>query len=242
MAGIDAFTVLCLQFNEADTSTTTVDSSLTPKTVTANGNVQTDSGVTKFGNTSLHDGTGDFWSLADSADWQLDGGSDSNAWTIDFWVRFNGDPGTADGGFITQRVDNDNHWRLQLSNGADLQFFVRSGGTNTVSIAQSWNPADATFYHVAVVKNGTLGYLYFIDGVQTGLTTTDTSTIPDFAGGLVVGVAYGSSGTELSLPMSLDEFRISKGIARWTTDFTPPTEQYSTDSVLIRKMMLMGVC
>ena len=240
MAGIDAFTVLCLQFNEADTSTTTVDSSLTPKTVTANGNVQTDSGVTKFGNTSLHDGTGDFWSLADSADWQLDGGSDSNTWTIDHWVSFNGDPGTNIVGFIQQYVDDSNYWSFRLDANT-LHFRIRSGGANIVDIGQAWNPATATLYHVAVVKNGTLGYMHFVNGVQSGTTTTDTSTMPDFAGGLRVGYMR-AAGSDFYLNGWMEEVRISKGIARWTADFTPPAEQYSTDSVLIRKMMLMGVC
>ena len=39
----------------------------------------------------------------------------------------------------------------------------------------------------------------------------------------------------------MDECRISKGIARWTANFTPPTEAYSPDGVtFLSRLALMG--
>lgn len=228
MAGLDQYVVLLLHCNGADASTTFVDNSNSNHTVTANGNAQVDTAQSKFGGASAYfDGTGDYLSAGDSDNWQLDAGSDSNSWTIDFWVRFNGDPGANDAGFVQQRVDNDNFWSIQVSNGNELNFRVRSGGSNIVDINQSWNPADATWYHVAVVKNGATGYMFFIDGTQIGSTTTDTSTIPNFVGGIRIGSVLGTSGSEASEPMWVDELRISKGIARWTTNFTPPVAPYN---------------
>lgn len=214
-----------LHMDGADASTTFTDES--GKTWTANGNAQIDTAQSKFGGASgLFDGTGDYISASDHADWQLDGGSDSNAWTIDFWARWNGDPGTGTAGFIQQRVDNSNFWGCFLS-GNEFGFILRSGGSNIVDIRQTFNPATATWYHMALVKNGTTGYLHFIDGVQIGSTTTDTSTFPDFAGGITIGRFTDSSGTNYDMNGWIDEFRISKGIARWTANFTPPTQAYS---------------
>lgn len=93
----DVYTVALLHMNGADASTTFTDES--GKTWTANGNAQIDTAQSVFGGASgLFDGTGDFISSADSNDWQFDGGSNSNEWTADFRIRFNGDPGTGNQG------------------------------------------------------------------------------------------------------------------------------------------------
>lgn len=221
----DSYTVALLHFNGADASTTFTDES--GKTWTANGNAQIDTAQSKFGGASgLFDGSGDYITTPDSADWQLDGGSDSNLWTVDFWVRFNGDPGTGHFGFLHQRNDNNNFWTIAIVNN-NLRFWIASGGANIVLIDQAWNPADATWYHIAIVKNGTSGYMHFVNGSQIGSTTVDTSTMPNFTGVLNVGRSIDGTGTNRDLNGWIDELRISKGIARWTANFTPPTSEYS---------------
>ena len=81
---IDSNTKLLLHFNEADGSTSISDSSPSGHSVSNAGNVQTDDAQGMFStNSSLFDGTGDYWSVADSADWDFGTGD----FTIDFWVR-----------------------------------------------------------------------------------------------------------------------------------------------------------
>src|SRR3990167_6073971 len=221
----DSFTKALLHMNGADASTTFTDES--GKTWTANGNAQIDIAQFKFGVASgLFDGTGDYISTPDHDDWQLDGGSNANEWTIDFWIRFNGDPGTGTVGFVQHYAADNAHWVISLENN-NLRFRVDSSGT-IVDIQNAWNPATATWYHVAVVKQGATGYKMFIDGTQIGTTQTDTSTIPNFAGTLWIG-QYTDGGT-VYLNGWIDEVRISKGVARWTANFTPPASEYSSDS------------
>lgn len=223
----DAYTVALLHMNGADASTTFADES--GKTWTANGNAQIDTAVTSplinGGATGLFDGTGDYLESADSTDWRLDGGSNSNSWTVDFWVRFNGDPGTSNQGFLQQRTDNNNFWTILVGNNL-LQFYVRSGAVDTVIITNAWNPASVTWYHVAIVKNSTTGYLMFVDGTQIGTTQTDTDVLPDLTGTLLIGDYIGTSGVSNYFNGWMEELRISKGIARWTANFTPPTVEY----------------
>lgn len=222
--GSDAFTVVLLHFNGTDASTLITDQQ--GSVWVADGNAQIDTAQSVFGGASLLlDGTGDWVETPDSNVWRLDDGSNSSLWTIDFRVRFNGDPGTGTQGFITQHQDVNNMWAILIANNL-LYFYVRDAGVDTVTVNNAWNPATATWYHVAIVKNGTSGYMMFIDGVQIGVTQTDTSVIPNIASPLYVGVYTSSAGATTPLAGWLDEFRISKGVARWTGNFTPPTAEY----------------
>jgi hypothetical protein len=222
----DGYTVALLHMNGTDTSTTFTDE--TGKSWTASGNAQIDTAQSVFGGASgLFDGTGDFISSADHADWQLDGGSNSNFWTVDFRIRYNGDPVTQ--GMIQQRVDNNNQWAIFLISGTSIRMYIQSGGTNLVILDFAWNPATTTWYHVAIVKNGTSGYMAFVDGSQVGTTQTDTDPMPDFAGSLVLGDWVDTAGSHNYLNGWLDEVRISKGIARWTANFTPPSIEYGNE-------------
>lgn len=221
----DNYTKLLMHFNGSDGSTTFVDES--GRTITVYGNAQIDTAQSVFGGASgLFDGTGDYLTVPDSDDWQLDGGSNSNYWTIDFWVRWAVDPGTNDVGLIQQFTGTNNFWVIRIDNGVDLSFVVVELGTITVNIANSFNPVIDTWYHIAVVKNGTSGYMMFVNGAQVGSTQTDTSVIPNFSGSLVIGRYTAINDVIYYLNGWMDELRISKGIARWTANFTPPISEY----------------
>lgn len=224
----DSYTKSLLHMNGADASTTFADEN-SSHTWTANGNAQIDTAQSVFGGASgLFDGTGDFLSTPNHADHRLDGGSNSNTWTIDFRLRFPSDPSTVMG-LVQQFADASNYWAVYFDgSGNTLNFVVVSAGVVTVFISKSWNPAGTTWYHVAIVKNGTTGYLMFIDGTQIGVTETDTDVIPSITGELWIGRLTNVLSNTYYLNGWIDEFRISKGVARWTSDFTPPTSEYGT--------------
>lgn len=218
-----------LHMDGADASTTFTDE--IGKTWTAAGNAQIDTAQYKFSTASgLFDGTGDYISTPDHADWQLDGGSTTTAWTIDFWIRFNSDPGTARMGLVQQYVSGTENWVLRLQSNS-LRFQSLSAGI-ALLVAPSWNPAGDTWYHVAVVKNGTSGYNFFIDGttITSGFTAAggDLTALPDFAAVLEVGREAATN----YFNGWIDELRISN-VARWTADFTPPDGPYNAQAVSV---------
>lgn len=231
MAVDDSYRKFLLHMDGADGSTSFVDEG--GHTVTAVGNAQIDTAQSKFGAASgLFDGSGDYLSVPDSDDWRLDGGSNANEWTIDFWIRFASSAG--DHGFLSQEVDGNNFWRfIRNSSYGVIQFWQKQGGSNTINLGWTWSNAANTWYHVALVKQGTTGYKLFVDGIQIGSTLTDTTPLENFGAPLKVGNAVG-----YELNGWLDEVSISKGVARWTGNFTPPTAAYGPsggDGVLFRR-------
>lgn len=226
MAVDDIYTVSLLHFDGADESTTFTDES--GKTWTQVGHAKIDSAQSKFGGTSGYfDGTDDCITTPYSADFWLDGGSDNNKWTIDFWVRFDGDPSGTQRGFIGQSLNQavTDYWGLRINATDQLRLNCAVASTVQFDILETWNPADATWYHVAIVKDGTNGYMMFINGTQIGTTDIDTNSMGNT--NTLTRIGAGGAGTLYWFKGWLDEFRVSKGIARWTTTFTPPTEPYT---------------
>jgi hypothetical protein len=99
------------------------------------------------------------------------------------------------------------------------------------STGGSWNIASGTvigtiaantWYHVALARSGD-NWNYFLDGDKVGTIDVTGVTLMDGTGNVYLGSDPG-----VSQPWDgwMDEFRFSKGIARWTDDFTPPTDQY----------------
>ena len=88
-----------------------------------------------------------------------------------------------------------------------------------------------TWYHVALVRNGTDIRLY-LNGVSENYVTS-SKTIPNSSYNLTIG--SDNAPTQYFYGY-IDELRISKGLARWTSNFTPPTSAYtSTGSTIIFK-------
>lgn len=221
IGGIDSYTKLMLHMNGTNGSTTFTDSELTPKSVTAAGNAQISTAQSKFGGASgLFDGTGDYLELADNADWAF-GTEDL---TIDFWVRFISVPtSTITAVFYSQYNNGSNMIELYYKDSA-LYLQNYSGGTPIVDFNRAWTPTAGTWYHIAVVRTGNT-FKMFINGTQIGTDYSSSNSFTDFTNLLRIGARNSTTG---GLNGYIDEYRISKGVARWTTNFTPPTSQYTT--------------
>jgi hypothetical protein len=224
MAGLDEYVKLLLHGNGADGSTDIVDSSPSPKTVSVVGDAQIDTAQSKFGGASiLMDGTSDNVYCLDSTDWDLD----SDDFTIDTWIKWFYFP-AVNATVICQHYESDTKYYQLLtyysygSKYISLQFY--NGGQILRLVSSEVTISNDTWYHIAAVKNGTSVKLY-LNGAEVGSTTYE-SALPTYTGNFYVG---SSSDGAKALNGWLDEFRFSKGIARWTSNFTPPTNEYSED-------------
>ena len=227
----DAYTKLLLHCEGADASTTFTDDSPVGHTVTEAGNAQIDTAQKKFGSASgLFDGTGDSLSVASHPDWNFG----SEEFTYETFQRFAALPSTPNSmPYFSRYVDADNNIYFSITNLAGtyyLIFTVYSGGVQVISNIVVWaGVVINTWYHVALIRGwaGSVDkFAITVDGVAL-ITWDDSSAIPDFATALQLG-------SDIAGPLVgefngwLDETRISKGIARWTENFTPPTSAYGS--------------
>lgn len=144
--------------------------------------------------------------------------------TLEFWVYVNS--AAAFEGFIDLTgVISGNGYRISLSDvTAGHVTATRYGGVGgTAAITHQTAMTASAWHHVALVRQGANFHLY-LDGVQdaTGISTLSNN------GALATGVAYigqvvNSTGF---LNGFMDEIRITKGLARYTAGFTPPTQPF----------------
>lgn len=137
--------------------------------------------------------------------------------TIDFWYR---PEAVGDGTSWIYGTTNSSIY-ISVTGRAFSVSIYYNPGSNFILWDSSTLSAN-TWYHVAVVRNGNVFTLY-VNGVNRG-SKTQAITVNDPGANVIIGASasWGSG------PINgwLDEFRISKGIARWTTNFTPPTSPY----------------
>jgi len=222
----DTYTKALLHFDGVDNSTSFIDES--GKAWSRSSTPVLDTSERRFGSSSgFFDGTNDYIKTADSPDWRLDGGLDTNAWTVDFWVRFASLPASTNQAFFSQITDKDNNYRFYLDDTLNtIAWRITSGAAVTSLITNNWSPSINIWYHIAIVKQGVTGYKMFVNGKQIGTTQVDTDVIPNLTGTFRIGHGILSSGINFYLNGWMDEFRVSKGIARWTSDFAPPRAPY----------------
>jgi hypothetical protein len=229
----DNYTVLLLEFVGGFG-----DSSPVQNTVMAHNGASIDASQYVFSKVILGTGAGKFVAASDefltvtnSADWNFGSGN----FTIDFWVRFTSLPSNGNAmEFLMQEQDTDNRWQMYVydSSGTySLHFdWVTSGssfGPNGVDFSSL---STATWYHIAIARSGNTFY-YFLDGSELGTSQSYSTAIGTYSGTLYIGEA--GTYSEYYLDGWLKEVRVSKGIARWTSNFTPPSAEYTADQYTV---------
>ena len=116
--------------------------------------------------------------------------------------------------------------------GSSYVFYVSSSATSDLYVgstsyaATSPNPALNQWAHVAYVRNGT-SYKTYLNGVQVGSTTLAANAVVN-AGSTTVLPSIGTTGGNTNTLVGyIDDLRVTKGIARYTSNFTPPTAAFS---------------
>ena len=202
---------LLLHMDGSNGSTTFADSSSNGFTVTANGNAQVATANPKFGSGSLAlDGSGDYLTFPANNALQLGTGD----FTVECWVFLN--PGNTNNGLFTFGGMSSGLMASVVSG----EWYMSTGGVIGGGQAAQGSATTNAWQHFAMTRSGSTLRM-FINGSQLGAAMTTSTDLTDNA--IKIGYYYAPA---YSLSGLVDEFRVTKGIARYTANFTPPTAPF----------------
>ena len=230
--GIDDYTKLCIHFNGTDGATT--HTAATGQTVTFQGDAKLSTTQKKFGTASLLlDGTGDYCTVPDNSNWDFGTGD----FTIDFWLRPTTNAVSKSRGLCGQWVDNQNYWFLRYHDYTTPNIVIYYKVVIANTVIADYNTVtlgiirDAQ-HHIELVRSGSDVHI-FVNGTKQPVVETTAiaaQALSTFASDLYIGAAGVANATEYLCLGGIDEFRISKGVARHTATFTPNTREYLPDN------------
>lgn len=154
------------------------------------------------------------------------GGGD---FTVEVFVQYLGLGSNQYSGIISQdQIKGTRGWLLLVDpdNGGGFTFAAWRGRTSYLAVDPTPAPVDERFHHVAAVRAGEKLSLY-VDGVEVS-SVAITGYIGNPEGPCVVGRLGSTSGYTNNTAFNgyIDELRITKGVARYTEDFDPPTAPF----------------
>ena len=176
------------------------------------GDAKLSTAVTKFGGSSMYfDGTGDCLSIPSNPVFNIGFAE----FTIEMWINRLG-AGTGDRFLISR--SNGADFMLRWNASGVLQFYM----SGSLVVSYTWAFTTDTWYHLAVVRNGPTAVAIYINGTSVATATSaanPSSTAPVLIGG------YSPTNSDY-FNGYIDDLRFTKGYARYTSNFTPPTSAF----------------
>ena len=191
------------------------------------GNAQISTTQSKFGGSSMYfDGTGDYLRFNASNFFNPYQGN----YTVEMWVY---PTSISSGGSNSSRYGT---LFVQQALGSSIQFglgFNSSGqlvytywnGSSTVQITSTQTISVNTWSHVGFTYTSS-GIALFVDGVFKSATAMTGTPATSTTEPMFIGIEGRTGGSELYYQGYINDFRATKGIARYTANFTAPTAAF----------------
>lgn len=206
---------LLLSMDGTNGSTTFTDNSSNALAVTAVGSPTISTSQSVFGGSSVSfNGTGQYLSPSSSTG-MLFGTGD---FTVEFWFYANSLSSTAYSCLMGFHNGGSEDWGVFVRSNGVWMYGGGAGlvGGGTVSTG-AWN-------YFAASKSGTI-VRTFLNGTQVGVSTSATGNYTNNAGNAFrIGDDYTT--VNPSFNGLIDDLRITKGVSRYSANFTPPTSAH----------------
>jgi len=202
--------LLLLHGNGTNGGTTITDSSSAARTLTPSGNTNTSTAQFKYGSASIKfDGSGDHLSCPHNSAFNFGTGD----FTVEFWCRW-----ISKANFQSAYIMGGGGGSLRIGTSDGNGLFAVTIGGSIDTIETGAQPVIGTWYHFAFVRTAGVVKI-FRDGVQRA-SASNSGSISQTA-----TIYLGSTGASSSMNAYLADYRVTGGVARYTTTFTPPTAQ-----------------
>jgi hypothetical protein len=187
------------------------------------GNAQIDTTTKKYGTGSMEfDGTGDYLTAPGSTNFDIRTG----AFCIECWVYRSATGNQHIIGYANEGAGANDFWDFGIGSDASStnKLVFRYQG-NSAKLVSTNTLSTGQFYHVAATGDGTVLRIFINGNLEASATAAVDSTIPNTKR-LGIGTnLYGGIYTQY-LNGFIDDLRITKGVARYTANFTPPTKAF----------------
>jgi hypothetical protein len=218
----DANTALLLHMNGTDGTNYFIDDNgvRSSNSIISNGDAQVSTAQSQFGSASaLFDGSNDYMTVANTAGTL----SLSGDFTIECWIRMPATAVSPSNNAIWSCADHLFYIaRYNPGGGFVYEIDLFQGGFNRVTSGTGVTLNNNQWYHIAITRSSGSCRI-FVNGTQTGTTTTYTATLTSASPNEIgrYGAGYWN--------VYIDEFRISNS-ARYTTTFTPSATAFVNDA------------
>jgi len=149
----------------------------------------------------------------------------NNNFTIEFWFYLSGIQGAWKGlcgNYLDSSFSTRSSWAIGMDGtGTNVQCGIKIVGGNGYIQTPGYSVSANVWYHLAFVRSGST-FTQYIDGLSTS-SFTYAGAFVDGGSNLEVG-SYINGGYRFTGFM--DEFRITNGVARYTSNFTPQTSEF----------------
>lgn len=188
------------------------DSSSSPRKLTNKG-VTINKTTKKYGSGSLYFDGNSYLNLTD-------GGATvfgSGAFTIEFWLNM---PSYAVDTALVSRWGPLSGFLLVVTS-VNLAIYLNS---YTPVICAHGGLLTNVFNHIAISRTSSGVVRMFVNGSQIGSDTVNANSVGTNGKPLTIGANNDGYGAKLT--GYIDDLRITKGVARYTSNFTPPTQAF----------------
>lgn len=222
-------TKLLLPFNGANGATTTSDLSNTNASVTFSSGDEIRTAQSKFGNSSLY--IADNVTISSSDGFNMETGD----FTIEGWYYF-----TSFGNYFSHY----DQWAGTSTGAGNVQMWNSTSSQGKIKwyydgnsyFTSSTTMSTGQWYHVAYVRESGTLKIYFNGTVDSN--TQSYSSQFGKTGTLYFGDQHASGGTTPNY--YIDDLRITKGVARYTGNFTAPTTAHLTSAGDVNKQIIIN--
>lgn len=209
---------LLLHCDGSNGGTTFTDNGPNALTVTANSNAVTSTTRSVAGTASMtsNSGTAAYLTVSDQSFFAFPG-----QFTVECWV-YQTSATAMD--ILQTGTDGASGWAFYIR-GATSSPSISNGSTNTLLPSDKTVPLD-TWTHVAWTRDASNVVRAFVNGQVSSTTVTDSTSITATAAGSTkIGATYYGNGV-FNTTSWMDELRVTKGVCRYTSNFTVPTAPF----------------
>lgn len=211
--------ILLMDFDYAQGSTVWINEKSISYSFASSGQVVHDTQFPKFGTgAAVFDGSGDRLSVSNNAIWDMS----ATDFTIEMHFRPKAFSGLADV-LMVKRVDINAGSPFLLWVNASKHLVFQAATTSAVysiTISSSFTLSTSAYYHIACQRTNSVFQLY-LDGTKLGESTLSATVLANAS-----PVYIGGDLSAYSVNGYIDNIRVTKGIARYSGNFTPPTSAY----------------